>query len=470
MATITAAGTGSGIDVENIITKLTEAERTPTEQRLLLRETNIQAEISAFGSLKSALSDFRKSLTNLSSLQALAARSATSSNPESFTVSADNTASVGSSQIEIVNLASAHKMVSTANFAGPTTAVGAGNMTISLGSASFNVQIVGGQNNTLAGIRDAINNATGNTGITASILTVSNGVGGTQSKLVLSADDTGAANTISVAVTGDSDGNDTDNVGLSAFLNANMEQKSTAADALVRIDGFDVTSSTNVFKNAIQGVTLTAVEANPTVNETLTVGINKTAIKENLALFVENFNALSETLKFLTKYDPETQEAGLLTGDSTVRSIETQLRRTISNVVEGLDSNFSSLASLGITTQRDGTLKLDSTKLDSALTTNFDDVANLLGGEDGIAKKLDSTLNNFLKTGGLISTRNETFLKQLKDIDSQRERLEMRMTSYEERLRAQYAAMDAIVANLNSTGDYVAQQMESISQITNRKK
>lgn len=470
MATITAAGTGSGIDVENIITKLTEAERTPTEQRLLLRETNIQAEISAFGSLKSALSDFRKSLTNLSSLQALAARSATSSNPESFTVSADNTASVGSSQIEIVNLASAHKMVSTANFAGPTTAVGAGNMTISLGSASFNVQIVGGQNNTLAGIRDAINNATGNTGITASILTVSNGVGGTQSKLVLSADDTGVANTISVAVTGDSDGNDTDNVGLSAFLNANMEQKSTAADALVRIDGFDVISSTNVFKNAIQGVTLTAVEANPTVNETLTVGINKTAIKENLALFVENFNALSETLKFLTKYDPETQEAGLLTGDSTVRSIETQLRRTISNVVEGLDSNFSSLASLGITTQRDGTLKLDSTKLDSALTTNFDDVANLLGGEDGIAKKLDSTLNNFLKTGGLISTRNETFLKQLKDIDSQRERLEMRMTSYEERLRAQYAAMDAIVANLNSTGDYVAQQMESISQITNRKK
>lgn len=470
MATITAAGTGSGIDVENIITKLTEAERTPTEQRLLLRETNIQAEISAFGSLKSSLSDFRKSLTNLSSLQSLAARSATSSKPESFTVTADNTASVGSSQIEIVNLASAHKMVSTANFVGPTTAVGAGTMTISLGSASFNVQIVGGQNNTLAGIRDAINNATGNTGITASILTVSNGMGGTQSKLVLSADDTGTANTISVAVTGDSDGNDTDNVGLSAFLNANMEQKSTAANALIRVDGFDVTSSTNVFKNAIQGVTLTAVKANPTVNETLTVGINKTAIKDNLALFVENFNALSETLKFLTKYDPETQEAGLLTGDSTVRSIETQLRRTITNVVEGLDSNFSSLASLGITTQRDGTLKLDSTKLDSALTTNFDDVANLLGGEDGIAKKLDSTLNNFLKTGGLISTRNETFLKQLKDIDSQRERLELRMTSYEERLRAQYAAMDAIVANLNSTGDYVAQQMESISQITAKKK
>lgn len=469
MVAITAAGTGSGLDIENIIEKLTEAERVPTEKRLALRETEIQAEISAFGSLKSALSDFRKSLANLSSLQSLAARSATSSNPESFTVSADNTASVGTSQIEIVNLASAHKMVSTTTYAGPTTAVGAGTLNISLGSSSFSVNIVGGQNNTLAGIRDAINNASGNEGVTASILTTSDGGGGTVSRLVLSSDDSGTANSISVSVTGDSDGNDTDNTGLSAFLNANMEQKSSAADALIRVDGFDVYSSTNVIDDAIQGVTITAVEANPGVTESLSVGINKSAIKENLTLFVENFNALAETLDFLTKYDPETQEAGLLTGDSTTRTIETQLRRTITSAVSELTGSFTSMASLGITTQRDGTLKMDSTKLDKALTTNFDDVAELLGGEHGVAKKLDTTLNNFLKTGGLISSRNNTFLSQLKDIDEQRDKLELRMTSYEDRLRRQYSALDLIVANLNSTGDYISQQMESISQITKKK-
>ena len=470
MATITAAGTGSGIDIENIITKLVEAESVPIQQRLALRETGIQAEISAFGSLKSALSDFRKTLTDLSSLQNLAARAATSSNPESFTVSATSSASVGSSQIEIVNLASAHKMVSSANFTGADAAVGAGTLNIAVGSESFDVTIVGGQNNTLAGIRDAINNSESNLGVTASILTVSDGMGGTVSKLVLSADDTGAANAITVSVSGDSDGNDTDNVGLSSFLNANMDQKGTAQDALIRVDGYDVTSSSNTFENVIQGVTLTAIEANPGVNENLNVSIDKTAIKTNLTTFVENFNALAETIKFLTKYDPEANEAGLLTGDSTVRSIENQIRRMITGTVEGVDGAFNSLVSLGITTQRDGTLKLDSAKLDTALNNNFDDVAKLLAGDNGIAKKLDTTVNDFIKTGGLISNRNATYTKQLKDIDEQGERLKMRMTSLEERLRSQYAAMDSLVANLNSTGDFISRQMDSISQITSKKK
>lgn len=469
MASITAAGTGSGLDIENIITKLTEAERAPKQARLDLRETEIQAEISAFGSLKSALSDFRKSLSGLTSLTGLAARAATSSNADSFTVSADSDASVGTSQIEIVNLASAHKMVSTASYAGGTAAVGAGTLTLSQGGTSFDVEIVGGQNNTLAGIRDAINDATDNTGVTASILTVSDGAGGTISKLVLSADDTGEEGEITVTVAGDSDGNDTDGTGLSAFINANMEEKSTATDALIRVDGFDVTSTTNVFEDAIQGVTITALEANPGVNETLSVSIDKTTIKENLASFVENFNTLSDTLNYLTDYDQETKEAGLLTGDITVRTIESQIRRTITSALSELDGDYTSLASLGITTQRDGTLALDSTKLDKALTASFDDVAELLGGDDGVMKALDSRLNDFLKSGGLISSRNKTFLEQVQDIDDQRDRLDLHMEAYEERLRAQYSSLDLIVANLNSTGDYITQQMETISSIFTKK-
>lgn len=470
MATITAAGTGSGIDIENIITKLVESESVPIQKRLALRETEIQAEISAFGSLKGTLTDFRKSLANLSTLQNLAARAATSSTPDTFSASANSTASIGTSQIEVVNLASAHKMVSSASFSGPSAAVGAGTLSIAVGSASFSVNIVGGQNNTLAGIRDAINNAQTNPGVTASILTVSDGMGGTLSKLVLSADKTGASNAITVTVTGDSDGDDSDNSGLSAFLNANMEQKSAAANALIRVDGYDVTSSTNVFENAIQGVTLTAIKANPGVTGNLNVSIDKTAIKTNLITFVESFNALSETLKFLTKYDPESKEAGLLTGDSTVRSIENQIRRIVTGSIDGITGAFKSLVSLGITTQRDGTLKLDSGKLDTALNTNFDDVANLLAGDNGVIKKLDGAINDFVKTGGLISNRNNTFLKQLKEIDNQKERLDMRMTSLQERLRAQFSAMDSLVATLNSTGDYIARQMDSISQITTKKK
>ena len=107
----------------------------------------------------------------------------------------------------------------------------------------------------------------------------------------------------------------------------------------------------------------------------------------------------------------------MLTGDFAARTIETQIRRTISDVVEGASSSFSTLASIGITTQRDGSLGLDATKLASALNSNFDDVADLLAGDDGIIKKLDDKLESFLRSDGIIASRNNTFLSQLKDID-----------------------------------------------------
>jgi len=474
MPTITASGTGSGLDIESIISKLTEAERPPVQKRLDLRETEIQSEITAFGSLKGALSDFKSSLFNLKSLQTIAARAATSSNPDSFTASATNSASVGSSQIEVVNLASAHKLISQNSFTGPDDAIGAGTITVGDGTSSFSVDIVGGQNNTLAGIRDAINNASDNPGVTASILTISDGLGGTVSKLVLSSDNTGADHFITVSVTGDSDGNDTDNSGLSSFVfnadkTGNMDEKNLAQNALIRVDGYDVSSDTNVFTNAIQGVTLTAVKADPGVNQTLNVSIDKSAIKDNLAKFVTNINALKQTLEFLTKYDPETKQAGLLTGDFAARTIDSQVRRILTGAIGDINNGYNSLASIGITTQRDGTMAIDSAKLDDALNNNFDQVANLLAGDNGIAKSLDSTLDSFLKTGGLISTRNQTFLSQLTDIDEQRTKLDDHIKSYETRLRAQYTAMDAIVSQLNNTGTFLQTQLASITKSTTSK-
>ncbi len=476
MASITAAGTGSGLDIETIIETLTEAERTPTETRLANREIQIQANISAYGSLKGALKDFQEALSGLSSLQELAARSASSSKEDLFTVSAGAGAAVGSTSIEVTQLASNHKLVSKASFASPTTAVGAGTMNISMGGKSFGVTIVGGQNNTLAGIRDAINDAADNPGVTASILNYSDGAGGTISKLVFTADDTGAANNITVSVTGDSDGNDTDNVGLSSFIftdknNGNMDEKSAAQDAMLLLDNeYPVTSATNEFANAIQGVTITAKSASPGETGTLNVGLDKSAISGKLAEFVDAFNALSDALAYLTDYDTSTNEAGLLTGDFAARTIETQIRRTVSSALDGV-GQFNTLASIGITTQRDGSLKLDSSKLNTALANNFDDVAQLLGGDDGIFTKLDEKVDDFLASDGLIASRNNTFLAQLKDIDAQRERLTLRVESFQERIRKQYTNLDILVGQLQSTGDFVTQQLETISAgLTGKKK
>ncbi len=476
MASITAAGTGSGLDIETIIETLTEAERVPEATRLDTREIEIQADLSAYGSLKGALKDFQSAISGLTTLKELAARSATSSNESAFTATATSGAAVGTTQISIDQLASNHKLVSTASFAGPTTAVGAGTLQISVGGESFDVLIEGGKNNTLAGIRDAINDSELNTGVTASILTVTDEFGVSQSKLVLTADDSGKANAITVAVTGDSDNDNLNNSGLSAFTfdgagGGYLEQKSPAEDAKITIDGaFEVYSDTNVFEGVIQGVTINAAQADPGTTHTLTIGLDKTAINERLNTFVEAFNTLSDTLNFLTDYDTETQEAGLLTGDFAARTIESQIRRTIGSMIEGATSSYSSLASIGITTQRDGSLALDSEKLNSALNKNFDDVADLLAGDKGIVKTIDDKLEAFLRSDGLLASRNKTFLSQLKDIDEQRLNLNRRVESFEERIRKQYTNLDILVGQLQSTGDYVSQQLDIIKAgITGKK-
>lgn len=471
MASITAAGTGSGLDIETIIETLTEAERVPEETRLSTREIEIQADISAYGSLKSSLSDFQSALSGLTSLTELAARSAVSTNESTFTATATSGAAVGSTDIQVVQLASNHKLVSSSDFTGLDDAVGAGTLTIDVGGESFDVEIVGGENNTLVGIRDAINDDANNPGVTASILTVSDGAGGTVSKLVLTGDETGADNAVTVTVTNDADGNDTDNAGLSSFINANMSEKSQALDAELLIDGeYTVTSSTNVFDDAIQGVTITAVAADPGVDETLTVALDKSAITERLQSFVDEFNLLSETLNFLTDYDIDAQEAGLLTGDFVARTVETQIRRSIGGALENASSTFSSLASIGITTQRDGSLALDSGKLNSALNSNFDDVADLLGGDEGIINALDERLDNFLGSDGILASRSSTFQQQLEDISEQREELNRRIVSFEERIRLQYTNLDILVGQLQSTGDFVSQQLDVIKAgITGKK-
>lgn len=476
MTSITAAGTGSGLDIEKIIETLTEAERAPAQSRLATREIEIQADLSAYGSLKGALKDFQSALTGLSSLKELAARAAVSSNDSTFTATATSGAAVGTTDIEVEQLASNHKLVSKSSFASPTAAVGAGTLTLSLGADSFDVLIEGGKNNTLAGIRDAINDSADNPGITASVLTISDGMGGTVSKLVLTSDESGQDNFITVSVANDSDGIDTDDAGLSSFVftdknNGNMTEKSEALDAQIKIDQeYIVTSSNNTFVDAIQGVTITALAANPGVTESLSVSLDKSAINSRLNEFVEAFNTLSDTLNFLTDYDIETQEAGLLTGDFAARTIETQIRRTISSVVEGASSSFSTLASIGITTQRDGSLGLDSSKLSTALLSNFDDVADLLAGDNGIVKVLDDKLDGFLKSDGIIASRNTTFLAQLKDIDKQREKLDLRIESFEERIRLQYTNLDILVGQLQSTGDFVTQQLDIIKAgITGKK-
>ena len=179
MASVTSLGIGSGLELNSILEKLIQAERGPTTNRLDLKEAETQASISAFGSFKSALSDFQTTLKDLKTLSEFQDRSTTSSDPDTFTATADSTASVGTTNINVLNLAAAHKLTTTA-FETPDSIVGTGSITIEAGGSSYNINIPTGS---VSAIKDAINNSSAGEKVSANILTVDDGNGGVFGKL-----------------------------------------------------------------------------------------------------------------------------------------------------------------------------------------------------------------------------------------------------------------------------------------------
>lgn len=470
MASVSSLGISSGLDLNSILSKLLEAERGPTTQRLNLREAETQASISAFGSFKSALSDFQSTLKELSDLSDFQNRAATSSNEDIFTATATSSAVVGTTDINVLNLAAAHKL-SSADFATPDTVIGTGTLTIEAGGSSFNIAIADGS---LTAIKDAINNSAAGTKVTASLITVDDGIGGTVSKLILSAKATGASNAIEVTVT-DDDGQNEDATGLSQLLfqegnvNNRLTQLSAATNARITVDGFTVSSSTNEFANAIEGVTITAISksVDPINNppETLSVALNKTTVQGKISSFVTVFNALKDTFNLLTDYNAETGQAGLLNGDATVRNAERQIERILYGSISVTGSQYTNLSQLGLSTDEKGKLVLSESKLNTAINNGFNDIGAFFAESGGLAKQLDELTTTFLSATGIISVREDGFDEALQDIATERSDLERRIASIEARTRQQFAALDILIGRLNSTGDFLTQQLANTSNI-----
>lgn len=394
MASITSPGIGSGLDINSLVSQLVDAEKTPQTTRLDTKEAELQARLSAFGTLKGALSSLQTSLSGLTSISTYRGRTAGSSNDEVLTASAGTLASPGRYQVSLSALATEHKLSTDpvgqegARFTAVTDIVGTGTLTFRFGATdydagtdtynafeqnaqrpSYTVEITDGS---LQGIRDAINGA--GMGITASII-----YDGAYQRLALSAGDTGAANGLEISVA-DSDGNDTDGAGLSllAFNSAatNMAQTQTAQDVSgLIVDGIAVTSASNTLTNVINGLEIDLLEAG---TSTVTVSYNKDNVSSAVSSFVEKYNGLISTINDLSSFDADTGAAGLLNGDGVLRNIETQIKRVFSQTVTGLNGAYRQLADIGITrSASDGSLVLDNAKLAAAIEDNFDAIAGM---------------------------------------------------------------------------------------------
>lgn len=468
MATTSALGSGSGLDLATLLTQMITAEKQPQVDLITQKTTQVTTTVSALGALKSAAASFQSALTQLKDAKFFNTHTATSSDTSVFSVAADNSADVGKYSISVLNLASANKIAS-GNFANPDTVVGTGKLSISVGDSTFDVDITDA-NNTVAGIRDAINNADNNTGVKASILTVSDGAGGTVSKLVLTANDSGAKSQISIAVA-DSDGNDTDAGGLSQLYyskadaaNSQFTEVNAALDATITIDGFTATSATNVFNSAIPGVTITANKAatdanNNPVKADLNVAVDTSSIKTAIQKFVSAYNSYAFTYAQLTSYNKDSGTAGPLLGNSSVGVLATRLRQGMSSTVADLPTDINTLAAIGITTNADGSLKIDDAKLSKALNTRLDDVGKLFSGATGVAVRLDTQLTDALSSKGLFQTTEKTLQSQLDNLKKQAADLDTRMQAREDMYRAQFTALDSLVAQLKQTGNFLTQQL-----------
>lgn len=390
MATITSTGLGSGIDVNSIVPKLVTAERKAMDTRLDKQEATLQAKLSSWGTVKGAFSDLKSSLLSLKLPSTFQKVAATSSDSSALGVTAASNADLGQYRMEVKQLAQSHSLASK-SFANATDVVGTGTLTIRLGTTDYDPDtdtyngfsqnpdkgskslIIDSSNNTLTGVRDAINKA--NIGVSASLVNDGGGY-----RLVLNTTEGGANNSVQISAA-DSDGNHTDLNGLSALaFNAgatNMQQTLAAQDARLTINGLDVNSSSNTITTALKGVTLNLNQAQP--GKVIQVGINQdtSAAVSGLENFVAKFNELNKTVNSVAGYDAKTKTAGVLQGDALVRGAMSQVRAQLNASIPGLSGTVRSLSDIGIKTEDDGSLAFDTAKFTSALTKDREGVMAL---------------------------------------------------------------------------------------------
>lgn len=453
---IIAGGIGSGIDVNSLVSQLVAAEAEPANARLNSQEIDLGSELSAFGTLTSALSSFQSSVTKLESESAFTVFTATSSNEDVFTSTASDTAVAGKYDIEVVQLAEAAK-VRSGDFTASTEVVGTGTLDISLGATSFQLTI-DSNNNTLEGIRDAINAASDNPGIAATLINVDSGT-----QLILTSDQIGASNTISVSA---ADDDALDGFDLARLDSANLVSLQAATDAIIKIDTQTVTRDSNSFSDVISGVTFNLASAQPGTIETLSVATDNASIKSDVEGFVSKYNNLIGVMRGLSSYDESTRIAGPLNGDSVLRGVQNSLRQALSSTLTG--GAFANLSDLGITLGDKGSLEIDSTVLDEKLNNDLSDVTAFFSSETGLAQTFTTALSGYVASDGIINARSDGLQTRLDGIDDRRDILDRRMDALEARLSAQFNAMDILVSQLQSTGNYLTQQLAGLSSLNSQ--
>lgn len=446
MASYSSLGIGAGVDLQGMLSKIMDAERIP----LTMLESKIsttEAKISAWGSLKSTLSSLETKATALSFESSLVRRSATAVDTTIVSATANYNAAAGTYGIEVTQLASAQKSF-TAEYAAGTT-FDQGDLTFTVANETKTVSLTDQATYTLEEVAAGINKA--KIGVTATVISTATG-----QRMVLSGNNTGADNSFGLSSAMTASGGQ-DSLGSFDTTTAGLAW-ADAKDALMKIDGIDVKSSTNTFSTSVSGLAITASAVGST---TLTVATDNSAIVSAVQEFVDAFNAVVDNIKNNSTYDATTKVGGLFSGDSTARTILDRLNSARTTEPAGVaDSQYKALSDLGISIQSNGKLSLDSAQLTAALGENPGDVITTL---NAYGAAFGDTLTSFQGANGIVSTRVTGLNTTATRLADNKEALELRLELVEKRYRAQFTALDTLVSSMSTTSSYLTQTFAALS-------
>jgi flagellar hook-associated protein 2 len=437
----------SGLDVDSMVSSLMSIEQQPLAN-LQAKQTSFNSKLSAFGTLKSAVSTFQTAVKALGgdALRALTA-SSTKSDVVGITATKDGGATAGSYAIEVSKLAQADKLVSAGVAPGATFAAAGSSMAITIGGKTTPLVLT---DTTLAGISSAINKA--NAGVTATILN-----DGTQDRLVITGSQTGSANGVSIAATGSLAAFDT------TAATTTMTRSQTAQNAEMKIDGVNVSKPSNTVTDAIKGVTLNLAQTNVGSPVTVSLAKDTAGISKSITAFVDAYNTLATAVNKQTSYNAATKTGAVLNGDASARSILTGIRAELTKAVSGA-GGLTTLSDIGIAFQRDGTLKLEKpAKLEAALATNFENVSSLFSSTTGVATRLTKVTDEMLGTKGVFKNRTDGLNATIESLKDSQDRMSLQLGQTEKRYRAQFVALDTMMTSMQSMQSYMTQQLSALA-------
>ncbi|MFQ5508850.1 MAG: flagellar filament capping protein FliD [Leptospirillia bacterium] len=456
---ITVGGLSSGLPPD-LIDQLVEIQYE-SANALADKKVEQQTRLSAVQSLNTKLLTLKGVMDGLATKTTLSTRAAAVTNASASTTSyvsasvdSSTTAAVGTYTITDVVLATNEQFRHTGGVADKSDVLSSGTFAFKYaGGTEQQVTISGSE--TMLDLQSKINAL--DAGVTATIIN-----DGSKDYLVLTGDDEGASNTISI----------TANTTITGFTSSDFTDVNGAGptDATFKIDGLTITSSSNINTTAIEGVTLTLNEATASETMTLSVTRDNTALEDKIKSFVESYNTVATELTAHTKYDADTGSKTVLFGDSAIRGIQYQMRDTISNAITGLTGTYNTLAELGITTNtKDGTLSIDDAKLTKAIDTDFDGVSAMFyedpdAGTSGYASLLATYVGSITDIStGIMAGKASAISDRIATFDSQISEAQQRADIKAQRIRTQFQSLESLIFELKSATDSSLQSLQSLA-------